>query len=64
LNLLVDSKVVEVPAEVARAEDLTRFAAEARYPSVAREVTDDQYSEALQTANAVVRWAEQIIKQG
>lgn len=64
LNLLVDLKVVEVPAEVARAEDLTRFAAEARYPYVAREVTDDQYSEALQTADAVVCWAEKIIQGG
>ena len=64
LNLLADAAVVEVPVEVARAADLTRFAFEARYPSVAREVTDEQYSEAFQTADAFVRWAEKIIQEG
>ena len=60
LDLLADS-AIKVPDYVRRTEDLTRFAFEARYPSVAREVTAAQYAEALEIAEAAVGWAERII---
>ena len=53
---------VAVPDEVWHARKLTPYAVEARYPSVAKGVTDSQYAEALEIAGVVVRWAEQIIE--
>ncbi|HNY40130.1 MAG TPA: HEPN domain-containing protein [Bryobacteraceae bacterium] len=47
-----------LPVRVLEAAKLTPFAVEARYPSVAREVTDAQYDEALRLAEDVCRWAE------
>jgi HEPN domain-containing protein len=44
-----------------RSKQLTPFAIEARYPSVAKEVREAQYAEALEIAESVVRWAERII---
>jgi HEPN domain-containing protein len=50
-----------VPASIWNVNKLTPFAVEARYPSVAREVTEEQYAEAVEIAETVVRWAESII---
>ena len=50
-----------VPERVWRSKKLTPFAIEARYPSVAKEVTEAQYAEAVEIAESVVRWAEQIV---
>jgi len=55
---------VEIPEAVWRARILTPFAVEARYPSVAKEVTNEQYAEALEIATSVVRWAERIVAGG
>jgi HEPN domain-containing protein len=52
---------VEIPEAVWRARILTLYDVEARYPSVAKEVTNEQYAEALEIATSVVRWAEQIV---
>ncbi len=53
---------MEVPAEVGRAVDLTRFAYEARYPSVGPEVTPEMHEQCLGVAQATVEWAETIIQ--
>lgn len=52
---------VPVPEAVWEARGLTPYAVEARYPSVAREVTEKQYAEAIGIAEAVIRWAEEAI---
>lgn len=49
---------VAVPDVVLSVGRLTPFAVEARYPSVAREVTSEQYEDAVALAAAVVAWAE------
>ncbi len=60
LQVLSDAGV-HFPPEVGRAEDLTRFAFEARYPSVAKEVTETECTEAIEIASAVVQWARDLI---
>jgi HEPN domain-containing protein len=57
LDLLVEGGI-GVPPEVRRAEDLTRFAFEARYPGAGPEVTGELYQQCLKIAEATLRWAE------
>lgn len=47
-----------MPANVLLAGELTRFALEARYPSLAPQITPQQRSEFLEIAEATVKWAE------
>jgi HEPN domain-containing protein len=49
---------VAIPGEIERAGNLTRFAVEARYPSVGNEVTPEEHREAIEIATEVVHWAE------
>jgi HEPN domain-containing protein len=51
----------DVPKEVWEAMTLTPFAVEARYPSIASDVTEEQYIAALQVADAVVAWASALV---
>jgi HEPN domain-containing protein len=51
---------IEVPARVEEALILTPFAFEFRYPG-AGPVTEAHYREAVEIAEAVVRWAEETI---
>ena len=48
----------EVPPTVVQAENLTRYASDTRYPGTAEPVDEQRYRNAIQIANAVVRWAE------
>jgi len=61
LNSLAENGVA-VPDGIWVARKLTPYAVEARYPSVAREVTDEQYKEALDVAEDVVRWAGGLVE--
>ncbi len=47
-----------VPAAIAEAARLTRFAVETRYPSLAEAVTRDDYQRAVAIAEEVIRWVE------
>lgn len=49
---------VVIPPEVSDAIILTSFAWEARYPGLAEPVSEGEYKEALNHAEAVVKWAE------
>lgn len=50
-----------IPEPIRNAVTLTPFAVEARYPSVAKEVTDRQYEDALDISTKVVDWATKLI---
>ncbi len=63
LSVLVEAGEV-IPNEIEPTKKLTPFAIEARYPSVAKEVTEEEHAEAIEIAEAVVRWAEQIVLGG
>lgn len=47
-----------VPAAIAEAARLTRFAVETRYPSLAEAVTREDYKRAVAIAEEVIRWVE------
>jgi len=61
LLALLSEEGLSIPDQVWEAKKLTPYAFEARYPAVAREVTEAQHAEALRIAEAVVCWAESII---
>jgi hypothetical protein len=49
---------LKIPKYVRRAEPLTRFAVEARYPGFSGPVTPALYRRTVRLAEAVLRWAE------
>jgi HEPN domain-containing protein len=57
----LQSQGLTVPADVLEAEKLTDFAVEARYPGLAPPVSDSEYEDAVQIAEAVVVWAQSLI---
>ena len=56
---MLDRAGEAVPVTVRRAVDLTDFATTTRYPGMGKPVTEQQYLEALEIAETVVRWAEE-----
>lgn len=50
------------PARVREASRLTRYAVETRYPGLSEPLTEEEYLEALAIAEAVVRWADELIR--
>jgi HEPN domain-containing protein len=58
---LLNQGGVKVPKYVWKADDLTPFAFEARYPGQSPPVTQRQYRRAVRIAESVVRWAERQI---
>ena len=51
----------QVPEDIKDAIGLTEYAVETRYPGGREPVTEDEYHEAVQTAERVLSWAESII---
>jgi HEPN domain-containing protein len=58
---LVDPTASHLSKEIWRAIDLTNYAIETRYPGIAEPVTKDEYWEAVEMAERVVKWAETIL---
>jgi HEPN domain-containing protein len=52
---------VRIPKYVRRADELTPFAVETRYPGLLGPVTQGQYRRAVRVAEAVLHWAERQI---
>jgi HEPN domain-containing protein len=52
----------EIPESIRQAERLTRFAVFTRYPGFAPPTSREEYQEALALAEAVVRWAEERLR--
>lgn len=63
-ELLADlmNQGLTVPPEVEAAQILTAYAWESRYPGLAEPVTDEEYREAIQQSDDVVRWAKNFIE--
>ncbi len=64
LLTLVSEAGQSVPGEVKEAAMLTDYAVESRYPSPAESVTNEEYKEAVATAQKVLDWASNILKKG
>ena len=60
LDLLPDA--MDLPAEVQEAPSLTDYAVLTRYPGDFEPDTEQEYLEAVRIAEAVVQWAEKIVK--
>ena len=60
LDLLPDD--LSLPAEVKEAPSLTDYAVLTRYPGDLEPVTEEEYLESVRIAEAVVQWAEKIVK--
>ena len=52
-----------VPPDVQMAAGLSDYAVASRYPGVSEPVEAEEYREAVDMAEAVVYWAEQVIRQ-
>lgn len=58
LTGLLEASGSEIPQAVRRAARLTQYATSVRYPGFDEPVTDSEYEEAVELAEAVVRWVE------
>lgn len=52
---------LNVPARVAEAAALTDYAVTVRYPGAYEEVGEDEYHDALQTAEFVMSWTVEML---
>lgn len=52
---------VEVPEEIREAGKLTEYAVQARCPGLSEDVTQEDYAEALKTAELVLTWVESAV---
>ena len=55
---------LRVPEAVEDAVVLTSYVFEARYPGLAEPVSEEEYRQAIELAQMVVRWAEEMIERG
>ena len=58
---LIENAGETVPEALFEAERLSVYAVINRYPGVVRPVTEQEYMEAVEIAESVVRWAEDLI---
>ena len=63
LLTLLDSSGYPIPEEIRKADELTDYAIETRYPGLSEPVSDKEYRDAVALAEAVVRWADKQITQ-
>ena len=61
MDLLPD-QMARAP-ELAAAADLTPFAVAARYPGEGEPVTGEEYREAVKVAEAIMAWAESVVRR-
>lgn len=63
LLTLLENQNVKLPEEIKAAAELTNYAVETRYPGPTEPVTEEEFKQALQTAEAVFAWCEAKIKK-
>ncbi len=63
LLTLLEENGERIPRSVQKAAQLTRFAVFTRYPGVASTITEPEYQQAIRLAEAVLRWAERIVRK-
>lgn len=61
LTLLQEKTDLEIPEPIKQMPRLTRFAVASRYPGPIEPVSEDEYRKALEIAEHVVNWAQDII---
>jgi HEPN domain-containing protein len=63
LLTLLERGGVKVPKYIRKAEELTRFSVEARYPGLSGPISRKEYGKTVRVAEAVLRWAQRQIGQ-
>ena len=58
LLVILESNGERIPDRVRRAANLTQYAVATRYPGIEQPVSDQQYTEAIEDAEAVVMWVD------
>ena len=58
---ILEAEGEPIPDTVRRADDLTQYATATRYPGFAEPATEQDHSEAVKHARAVVQWAETLL---
>jgi HEPN domain-containing protein len=58
---MLEEHGISVPIAVRRAVRLTPYAVDTRYPGVAEPVDEHEYVDAMDIADIVVRWAEELL---
>ncbi|MBI4573070.1 MAG: HEPN domain-containing protein [candidate division NC10 bacterium] len=61
LLTLVQPSGLDVPADIRQASELTEYAVEARYPGLFEDVMHEDYVQALDLAERVLRWVESLV---
>jgi HEPN domain-containing protein len=61
LLTLLDSSGYPIPEEIQKADELTDYAVETRYPGISEPVGVTEYRDAVHLAETVVRWADEQI---
>lgn len=61
LLTLLEKGGIFLPEEIRAAADLTDYAVTARYPGTSEPVSEEEFRQALQTAEAVFLWAEKFV---
>ena len=59
LLMVLESSGERVPDGVRRAANLTRYSVATRYPGIEQPVSEQQYTEAIEDAEVVIRWADE-----
>ena len=59
---VLEKNGIAVPAAIRTASKLTIYAALTRYPGLGTPVSEEEYDEAMQMAEAVVSWAETYVR--
>lgn len=52
---------IEIPSHIMESAKLTGFSVAARYPGMDEEVTEEEFVEALDIAERVVKWVSRIL---
>jgi HEPN domain-containing protein len=60
---ILEAGGVSLPDEVKRADVLTQYAVQARYPGWEEEITEEEYKDVLALAAGVVFWAERTLAE-
>jgi HEPN domain-containing protein len=61
LLALLDRSGQKIPQDIWKADSLTLYAVETRYPGPVEPVTRNEYRQAVALAQKVVKWAEDIV---
>ena len=59
LLMTLEARGEPIPETIRRAAKLTQYAIHTRYPGLEEPVSESEYQEAVDIAEAVVRWAEE-----